>query len=70
LLAEKPARLNATRAQVLQQRRQEDAAWREVCREPQARLRPAQWTPRKHVAYLAAEDYFLFLQERRQAALA
>ncbi len=53
-----------------QQRRQEDAAWRDVCRERQARLRPARWTPRQHVAYLAAEDYFLFLQERRQATLA
>jgi transposase InsO family protein len=69
LLREQRRRLNATRAQVLQQRRQEDDAWRAVCRERQARLRPAQWTPRQHVAYLAAEDYFLFLQERRQATL-
>jgi transposase InsO family protein len=69
LVREQRRRLNATRAQVLQQRRQEDDAWRAVCRERQARLRPAQWTPRQHVAYLAAEDYFLFLQERRQATL-
>ena len=70
LLREQRRHLNGTRAQVLQQRRQEDDAWRAVCRERQARLRPAQWTPRQHVAYLAAEDYFLFLQERRQATLA
>ena len=70
LLQEQRRRLNATRTQVLQQRRQEDDAWRDVCRERQARLRPAQWTSRQYVAYLAAEDYFLFVQERRQAALA
>ena len=70
LLREQRRRLNATRTPVLQQRRQEDDAWRAVRRERQARLRPAQWTPRQRVAYLAGEDYFLFLQERRQTTLA
>jgi transposase InsO family protein len=70
LLRQQRRRLSAQRAQVLQQRRQEDAAWREACRDRQARLRPAHWTPRQQAAYLAGEGYFLLLQERRQAPLA
>jgi transposase InsO family protein len=70
LLRQQRRHLSAQRTQILQQRRQEDVAWREACRERQARLRPERWTPRQQVAFLAGEDYFLFLQERRQATLA
>ncbi len=69
LLREQRKRVNGQRAQVLAQRKQEDAAWRAVCRERQTRLRPARWTPRQPAAYLAAEDYFLVLQDQRQATL-
>jgi transposase InsO family protein len=69
LLRHERQRLSAQRAQILQQRRQEDAAWRAACRQRQARLRPERWTPREYAAYLAGEDYFLLLQERRQATL-
>jgi transposase InsO family protein len=69
LLRQQRRQLSGQRAQVLAQRRQEDAAWREVCRQRQARLRPAQWTPRQYAAYLAAEDYWLLLQDQRQATL-
>ena len=31
-----------------QQRQQEDARWEAVCRERQARLRPAHWSPRQY----------------------
>jgi hypothetical protein len=70
LLRQQRRQLSGQRAQVLARRRQEDAAWREVCRQRQARLRPEQWTPRQYSAYLAAEDYWLLLQDQRQAALA
>jgi hypothetical protein len=33
-------------------------------------LRPQHWTPRQYAAYLAAEDYWLLLQDQRQATLA
>ena len=69
LLRQQRQHLNAQRAQLLQRRKQEDAAWRAICRERQARLRPARWTPRQPAAYLAAEDYFLVLQDQRQATL-
>jgi transposase InsO family protein len=59
----------AQRAQVLQQRQQEDAAWEAACQERRARLRPAPWTPRAWAAFLAAEDRWLLLRERREAAL-
>jgi len=60
----------AQRAQVLQQRRQEDARWEAACRERQARLRPEHWTPRHYAAYLAAEDRWLLQYAQRQATLA
>jgi transposase InsO family protein len=69
LLRQQRRRLSGQRAQVLAQRRQEDAAWREVRRQRQARLRPARWAPGQYAAYLAAEDYWLLLQDQRQCTL-
>jgi hypothetical protein len=69
LLRQQRRQLSGQRAQVLARRRQEDAAWREVCRQRQARLRPEHWTPGQYAAYLAAEDYWLLLQDQRQSTL-
>jgi hypothetical protein len=63
-------RLDQQRAQVLQQRQQEDAAWQAACRARRAWLRPERWTPSYWRAYLAAEDQWLRLREQRQATLA
>jgi transposase InsO family protein len=62
--------LDQRRAQVLQQRQQEDAAWEAACRERRAWLRPARWTPSYGRAYLAAEGQWLRRRDQRQATLA
>jgi transposase InsO family protein len=62
--------LDQQRAQVLQQRQQEDAAWEAACRERRAWLRPARWTPSYGRAYLAAEGQWLRRRDQRQATLA
>ena len=62
--------LAAQRAPVLQQRQQEDARWKAVCRERAARLRPEHWTPRHYAAYLAAEDRWQLQLAQREATLA
>jgi transposase InsO family protein len=69
-LRQQRSRLAAQRAQVLQQRQQEDAQWAADGRERQARLRPDRWTPRQYAAYLAAEDRWLLRKDQREATLA
>jgi transposase InsO family protein len=62
--------LDQRRAQVLQQRQQEDAVWEAACRERRVWLRPERWTPSYGRAYLAAEDQWLRQRDQRQATLA
>jgi transposase InsO family protein len=57
-------------AQTLQQRQQEDDAWHALCAERRAWLRPAQWTARYWIDFLAAEDRYQGLRAQRQATLA
>jgi transposase InsO family protein len=62
--------LAARRAQVLQRRRREDAAWQAAGRERRAWLRPEQWTPGYAAAFRGAEDRWRALEAQRQATLA
>jgi len=62
--------LAARRAQALQRRQREDAAWQAAGRERRAWLRPEQWTPGYAAAFRGAEDRWRALEAQRQAALA
>jgi hypothetical protein len=62
--------LAEARAQTLQPRAQEDAAWEAACRERRTGLRPAQWSPQQGAISQAAADRWLLVREQHQAALA
>jgi transposase InsO family protein len=58
------------RGQLTQRRKQEDAAWRALCRERRARPSPYHATPEEWAAYLASEECWRALRAQRQATVA
>jgi transposase InsO family protein len=70
ILRDQQRRLAEERAQTLQQRAEEDAAWEAACAERRTWLRPPHWSPYHQARYRVAEDRWLLLREQHEAALA